>query len=789
MEFTKEDFSVKFTSQFSDEELKILMDFCRCYNEKFGKYTSKDQIIDQMEKLGPFTHINDPNTRAMATHFLAYSGNGTKIDNLYIEINDSHWDNATIEEKKAVVYHELMHHFSTKEIEGRKIQRGLMQVDDKGTSYFDEIMTEYYATELLRIDNIDLNKSYYTYKSNNTKLDRSVEQISSNGLGYVLIAKLGAVYDRILGKRLFEGKTEDYDNFEQKFNERFQSLGENPLKIINEQLENAFTKHTRESIYECYQTALEVFNIDRNAIYERKGFDLYDYLVRSNAMLRNMPTRDIGEFRMDKEMGIPEELFRTLLDIDKNMIIKYIRPDILQIKDEDERNREINKLSSVINILRENIGSLSQEDIEQITYGEVKEYTHNGLDCLVIKAGDKAFQTFVNNSTELNHQFMPYCSFKAPEEYDKLFETGTDQQMRQIFGESGQQLEDGYTMSMVMNVGGEYPTYGLVESNGKFYTTSGELKEVQISNERALSSTNRVKENSTQQPKKAENKPKDKKLTPEQIQRKMQWVKDFIKDYEDSESSSAYALRSNCEEQNIQTILQSVKTGTFSEAYDNNAQDYGNEISRIMPAMARLLKEADNLTIDGGEDFLTQFANIPQINTILLRIKKSDEYEQMHNNAENNRANNTLPHYKKTEAELDKIYAQDYLRSGNISQPTLEEELAYRESAIRGATERVVDFDAKNETEIPTDRRQKAAVERIIARQQGKVPSKIIESNGVLVFVVDTQREQQIGNSSVTPQNIVASTLRKNTTENEINNVAGEIKRTKTRDLQQLQEK
>lgn len=47
MEFRKEDFSSKFRSQFSDEEFKILIDFCESYNKRFGQYTTKQEIINK----------------------------------------------------------------------------------------------------------------------------------------------------------------------------------------------------------------------------------------------------------------------------------------------------------------------------------------------------------------------------------------------------------------------------------------------------------------------------------------------------------------------------------------------------------------------------------------------------------------------------------------------------------------------------------------------------------------------------------------------------------------------
>lgn len=157
--------------------------------------------------------------------------------------------------------------------------------------------------------------------------------------------------------------------------------------------------------------------------------------------------------------------------------------------------------------------------------------------------------------------------------------------------------------------------------------------------------------------------------------------------------------------------------------------------------------------------------------------------------AQEHKKTGTIQHHKKTKAEIDKELAQEYLSSGRMSKPTVSEELVYRAESLKGSSERVVDFDAKNETEISIDRRQKTALERIIARQQGKVPGEIVERNGMLVFEIDTQNEQQKAKNNMIPQNIVASTLRENTTKEEIDGVVTEIRKTQTRDLQQTQQK
>jgi len=642
MEFKREEFSKEFISKFKDDEFDIVLDFCKCYHEKFGKYINKDMIITKIQEIDTIKHYYDEKSKAMASHYVSWTDNATKIFEIELGINDAKWQNATIEDKKAIMYHELIHHFSTKEIKGRKIQRGLGICDAKETSYLDEVMTEYYAAELLKIDNIDLKEKIISYKSNDLKLSREEEYITTQGAGYQPIAGLGQIYDRILGKRIFDGQTNDYIEFEKQFNERYKELGREPLEIIQNELKEGINSSSRQSIYKCYETALKVFEIDKTLSYKRKGFDLYDYLKKSNSVIESLPTSDTKSFRMDKKTGIPEEFYNAVLDIDKKFIAEYINPDIMQIQDESERNREINKISSVLNVLRENIGELSQEDIQNISFGKINEYTHNGLDCIVIKAGEKSYQTFVNNSEDKNYQFMPYCKFKQSKEYDDILGIDTDENIKQSFEKTGQELGNDYTMSMVMGIGGEYSSYGIVESNGKFYTTSGEIKEVELKDIGQVTNNQKQQENKEQKSNNA----------------KKEWINKFINSYEYTETQDQYNMRRYSETQEMEDVLKAIQDGTFAREdiskLDINENTSKWDIDVAISKIARLLKVADSLTIDGGRDYLEEFSNIPNINKILLQIKKTDNVKELFAQAEENIRKGKIPNYSKTQAEREK---------------------------------------------------------------------------------------------------------------------------------------
>ena len=314
-----------------------------------------------------------------------------------------------------------------------------------------------------------------------------------------------------------------------------------------------------------------------------------------------------------------------------------------------------------------------------------------------------------------------------------------------------------------------------------------------------------VESGKTAPTKKAEDTTKPKQLDEEQQKRKMQWVKDFLKDYEATEKNTAHSLRLSMEEANIQRVINSIKTGKFIEEFDNNAEKYVSDPSwymgKLMPAMARLLKEADNLTIDGGEDFLEKFANIPEVNKLLLQIKKSDDFQKMHAEAEENRRTGNLPTYKKTPAELDKENAQAYLSGNDLSQPTIQKEIDYRKGILSRGKFRITNERDINNT--PLVRRQQIALTRVLARQEGKTPGEpqYDEKMGWYCLTDVSQKQQpsiqmeemvaspSIDSGYFTPKGTTESTLKVAVGRNEMNGTIQEIRRTQTKDLEQAQVK
>ena len=238
----------------------------------------------------------------------------------------------------------------------------------------------------------------------------------------------------------------------------------------------------------------------------------------------------------------------------------------------------------------------------------------------------------------------------------------------------------------------------------------------------------------------------------------MNWINEYVKDYNDTEAPTAYAVRTNCEDENIRRVLESIKTGKFIENFDNNAEKYKDDPSwymgKVAPSMARLIKVAQSLTIDGGINYVEKFTAIPEVNKILVQIRDNEYSKQRHNEAEENRRTGNLPRYRRTRAETDRQYAQDYLRSGSLSQGSVQAEIDYR----RGLTTRnlLKVSDEAEKKDIPMLRRQQISLSRVLARQDGKTPSEAFydkKRKGWYCFT-DTRQNQK----NITPATITSDT-------------------------------
>lgn len=350
---------------------------------------------------------------------------------------------------------------------------------------FDEIMNEFYTIKMMETEGI-YNSNDYIIKSK-TLLDQSSEKVKYHGNGYIKSVQLSELYDKLFGNELLKAKLYNRQEFANKFNEKYKDID---IKISEGEGIPIFEKigtQIATDLYGAYGTAINIWKINKKNQVIDEGFNFYKYLKDTKDLINYLPQKeDTMVFRTDKSnMGLPDAIFQKIAQMDYEFICEYIKPDIMEIEDKDMQIREINTLSSVINILRENIQDLDEHDIDSLSYGKIKEYTHSGRDCLIINTEHQDFMTFVNNSIEQNSQFSAYSKFKRMTEYKKLeFTEESENNIRKALADKGYEVQE-FKYATVYDAG-RYGMYSLIKADNSYYTATGEIKKVKLSDIRTL---------------------------------------------------------------------------------------------------------------------------------------------------------------------------------------------------------------------------------------------------------------------------------------------------------------
>ena len=139
-------------------------------------------------------------------------------------------------------------------------------------------------------------------------------------------------------------------------------------------------------------------------------------------------------------------------------------------------------------MLRENIQDLDEQDIAKISYGKIDEYTQGGKYCLVINTNSLDFMTFVNANPNMPFSnYRDFCRFKKILEFnDFKYTEKNEEEIRTTLKEKGYDIKN-FTYASVFD-SGRHGKWGLVKSDGEYYTVNGEPKKVQLSDVMTLES-------------------------------------------------------------------------------------------------------------------------------------------------------------------------------------------------------------------------------------------------------------------------------------------------------------
>lgn len=224
----------------------------------------------------------------------------------------------------------------------------------------------------------------------------------------------------------------------------------------------------------------------------------------------------------------------------------------------------------------------------------------------------------------------------------------------------------------------------------------------------------------------AELSPKKVNEAKEEIKNKKALAKEFLHDYEITEDETLYGERVNFEKNDLKKVIECIKTRSIRDVFYNET-DTKNMIS----IMARLLKSADNMTLEYGRDIFEEFIRIPEVGEKLQKIQSSEERRLMHDIARKNENLGTLSNHPKTMAEQDKEIAQDWTQKridindsadGNMRNE-MDKIIGDAQANVRDG---YVTLDSKSDFQYGRN-----ALIRVVSRQEGFTPTEVLWDDNI----------------------------------------------------------
>ncbi len=211
-------------------------------------------------------------------------------------------------------------------------------------------------------------------------------------------------------------------------------------------------------------------------------------------------------------------------------------------------------------------------------------------------------------------------------------------------------------------------------------------------------------------------------LTPEQLAHRKAIVERLITDYRKMEHDEWYESRTQKEETDMQRIANTVNQNSVI-----NTSIKG-------PGLFRLLIAAQNLSLDGEQDFLEEMLKQPAVSDALLELKKSGQVHTIYTEAQENEKNG-------------KVNAEGIVNGHSI---TYGERLHKQANEYISEKPNAVAF-AKKELSVRSsfpleysnsELTKKSRVIELVARTQGKLTNRTRNGEGNIVLQVNDGKEQ-----------------------------------------------
>lgn len=209
-----------------------------------------------------------------------------------------------------------------------------------------------------------------------------------------------------------------------------------------------------------------------------------------------------------------------------------------------------------------------------------------------------------------------------------------------------------------------------------------------------------------------------------QKEERLEFAKNIIAMYEKIETDDQYAYRIENEDIDMHNVSQInnhtmisdlIKIGIQSEPPELTPESVGEFTHENIIAMARYLKAAQNLTINGGTNFLEQFCNTDVIQRTLFDMSRSSAMEQFIAQSE---VADTKTTRAPSKGETDRAKANEYLDTCKNA-----------EEIVSSYGQQMASADKEKGLKIKGSQNLiqsgKVALMKVIARQQGMVPGDV----------------------------------------------------------------
>lgn len=208
--------------------------------------------------------------------------------------------------------------------------------------------------------------------------------------------------------------------------------------------------------------------------------------------------------------------------------------------------------------------------------------------------------------------------------------------------------------------------------------------------------------------------PEPKELTPQQKQRRRQFVEKLMQMYRQCEKDENYEDRVKREDSDMSLVINTVDRNGSFEILSSTAS------VRVMD----LLYAAQNVSLDGEKDYLEAFIEKPEISEFLLNMRNNNILDRMQKKAQERKDNGTISIHRPTHGEVAIRNANAIIKEHPNAVETVKGELSGKQPTFIIEKGNVKNLKRANLIEI-------------VARIQARYISRSTDESGNKILTID----------------------------------------------------